>query len=64
MITELYTGGTLLSYLRRCIRDDKTMDEIEVSIILRQLLQGLVYLDNIQVMHRDIKPENILFREG
>ena len=62
MITDLYIGGTLSSYLRRCIKEDTAIDEIEVSIMLQQLLQGLKYLDNMQVMHRDIKPENILFR--
>ena len=47
MITDLYAGGTLLSYLRKCIKDDKKIDEIEVSIMLLQLLQGLKYLDNM-----------------
>ena len=34
-----------------------------VKMILRNVLQGLAYLDSKRIIHRDIKPENIIVRE-
>jgi len=34
--------------------------ELEIRWILRQVLQGLLYMHKRGVAHRDIKPENIL----
>lgn len=30
---------------------------------MKQLLEGLSYIHQFDIMHRDLKPENILFRE-
>lgn len=34
-----------------------------VSQIIRDILEGLKYLDERQIMHRDIKPQNIIKRK-
>ena len=33
----------------------------ECAVIMRNLLEGLNYIHNSNVIHRDIKPENIMF---
>jgi len=31
----------------------------EVSVIMKQLIDGLFYLNSIEVVHQDLKPQNI-----
>ena len=35
----------------------------QIRSIIRQMLEGIKYLQLKGMMHRDIKPENILFEE-
>lgn len=30
--------------------------------VTKQILEALVYLDDLNLIHRDLKPENILFK--
>ena len=39
---------------------DRNLSENEVKIIIKQILEGLKYLHNNNIIHRDIKPANIL----
>ncbi len=52
LITEYCNGGTL---------KDKLGLKIEnLEIMIRQIIEGVLYLHTNNVIHRDIKPENIL----
>lgn len=42
---------------------NKKFDEKRVRHYIKQLIDGLVYLRNNNIIHRDIKPENILITE-
>ena len=41
--------------------ENKSFDENEAVIAIKQILEGIRYLHNIGVAHRDLKPENILY---
>lgn len=58
LVLELFRGGNLKSY----IISQGPLNEIEASLLFKNVLEGLKYLHERNIMHRDIKPENILFR--
>ena len=37
---------------------------MDVSIVIRQVLEALKYLHSNSIIHRDIKPENLLISLG
>lgn len=57
MFQELATGGDLRSFQRR--RGWK-IPEDEAAAMVRQILQGIEYLHENNIVHRDIKLDNIL----
>ena len=56
-------GGSLRQLIiKRFENNDKYLfRDDECSTIIRNLLEGLNYIHNSNVIHRDIKPENIMF---
>lgn len=48
-------GGNLADLIK------KKLSEEEIRIILKNILEGLVFLHDLSIFHRDLKPENILF---
>ena len=58
LIFELFLGGNLNEY----VQHQGLFTEIHAAFVMKQILEGVKYLHNINIMHRDIKPENILFR--
>lgn len=60
IITELLNDGDLYDY----IHEKKTVSEEEASLIMKELLQTVQYLDALGLIHRDIKPENIIIRKN
>ncbi|KAI8082785.1 kinase-like domain-containing protein [Halteromyces radiatus] len=57
IVTDLASGGELFQQLL----DKGSYTERDAANLLRQLLEGLAYLHDLDIVHRDIKPENLLF---
>jgi serine/threonine protein kinase len=56
MFQEYCDGDTLTNMLKKRI----TLPEEEALQVLKQILNGFVYLCKNGIIHRDIKPDNIL----
>lgn len=52
---ELVKAGTLHKLVKL-----HALDEQEASCIMRQILEGLEYIHELDMVHRDLKPQNIL----
>lgn len=62
-ILEFCNGPSLSSYLKT----HKTLSEKEAKMIVRQILSGLLFLNQkheAKIIHYDLKPQNILFNNG
>ncbi|CAF3813055.1 unnamed protein product [Rotaria sordida] len=59
LILELCSHGDLEHYLK----EKKTLCESETQTIVKQVVDGLVYLHNHGIIHRDIKLSNLLLNE-
>mmetsp|Transcript_8047 Transcript_8047/g.11500 ORF Transcript_8047/g.11500 Transcript_8047/m.11500 type:complete len:449 (-) Transcript_8047:112-1458(-) len=55
LICELCTGGDLTS---------RKLSEPKVTLVMEQILSGLVYLHRNNVLHRDLKLENVLYKHS
>ncbi|WVR04864.1 hypothetical protein IAU60_001876 [Kwoniella sp. DSM 27419] len=58
LILDLVTGGDLFTYIDRC----GGRPEDELRCITRQLVAGIRYLHEHDIVHLDLKPENILLQ--
>lgn len=62
-VLEFCNGPNLSSYLKM----HKTINEREAKMIVRQILSGLLFLNqkhDAKIIHYDLKPQNILFNNG
>lgn len=60
IVMEYLSGGDLINLVTE---REKKLSEAEAAIIVKQIAQGIKYLNNYGVIHRDIKPENIMLKE-
>uniref|UniRef100_A0A336KJJ4 Serine/threonine-protein kinase PLK4 n=1 Tax=Culicoides sonorensis TaxID=179676 RepID=A0A336KJJ4_CULSO len=60
LVLELAQKGELHRFLRDY---KKTMNEFEASTILKQVVDGLLYLHSHRIVHRDISLSNLLLTE-
>lgn len=62
-VLEFCNGPNLSTYLK----SNKTINEREAKMIVRQILSGLLFLNqkhDAKIIHYDLKPQNILFNNG
>lgn len=57
LVTELCTGGDLISHLVEA----QVFTEAEAAIVGKQILSAVNHLQMLGICHRDIKPMNIVF---
>ena len=63
---ELIEGGNLKDLIINRYLDKNTpylFRDSECSLIIKGILESLIYLHKNNIIHRDIKPENILFKK-
>ena len=64
LVMDLMQGGSLKDLIiERFNGQGNFFNEEECAIIIRNILEGLRYLNSIKVVHRDIKPENIMIKK-
>jgi serine/threonine protein kinase len=59
LVTEYLSGGTLEDTLKNRMNFSGQF----IQSVIKDILSGLLYLDENCIMHRDIKPENVILRE-
>jgi len=59
VVVEFAPFGNLYQKLRR----EKFFSEEKSKVIIRQIVNALLYMQERNVIHRDIKPENILIMD-
>ena len=61
IVTEYCNGGTLSKYLEKYQKENKkALPEKIVQYVMRQIVEGMKYLNDKNIMHRSINLENIL----
>jgi serine/threonine protein kinase len=53
---EIMSEGHLFEY----VQTRSFLEEYEACIVMKQLVETLVYLKSLGLIHRDLKPENIM----
>lgn len=60
LVLEMANGGEL----QRVLDDEEAIDEKQVKLMVRQILEGLTHLHDNDIAHLDIKPQNLLLTES
>lgn len=61
IVMELVQGGTLKDYIEKREKNNESLKEEEIALIMKGIFSAVQYMHDMHVLHRDIKPENILF---
>jgi len=64
LVTDYIEGGnTLEDEVARRAVDDRNFSVVELTSMLRQLLDGLGAAHKLGIVHRDVKPDNIMLQD-
>lgn len=63
ILMEYIKGGTLLDLINERKKEDKPITTQEISEIMKNIMDGLIYIHNANIVHRDLKLENILLKD-
>jgi len=55
---EYFESDDLFNYVEK----NPSLSESEISWIMKELIETLLYIHQSGIIHRDLKPENILVR--
>lgn len=56
MIMELIHGGSLQKFIEDRIKENNPISDLEASIIMKSILDGVFYIHTKNIVHRDLKP--------
>lgn len=59
IVTEYMSEGGLYEYVKR----KGFLEEYEASLIMKQLIDTVMYLNSLSLIHRDLKADNIMVAE-
>ena len=63
LVLEYVPNGTLDDKINNQRKSKTPFQEIEIIRIFKQIINGIIYLHDLNIVQRDIKPDNILFDE-
>jgi serine/threonine protein kinase len=58
LVVELLSGGELFDRMK----ERRTFTENDCAIMLKRIIEPLLYMHEKGIIHRDIKPENLILR--
>ena len=62
ILMELVKAGTLKDFIKYRKLKGIAITEEEGSCIMKQILEGISHIHDLEIVHRDLKPQNILLR--
>ncbi|EAR96108.2 Serine/Threonine kinase domain protein (macronuclear) [Tetrahymena thermophila SB210] len=57
IVNEYCDQGDLYNFIQKC---HQHLNHFSLAIMMKQLIEGIIYLHERKIIHRDLKPENIL----
>jgi len=61
LVMEELKGGELFERILARAKGNNYYTEREVAVLFKQIVSGIAYCHEINIVHRDIKPDNIIF---
>ena len=64
LVLEYIQGENLLDFSKRYFIMDQNLNENLIIIILKEIINGLIYLYEKKILHRNINPNNIMIDDN